>query len=190
MLRKIVNISVVMMLLLFMVGCSNVDEQESSPILDNQSTSTNTTSTFGEDFSTTHIPDITIQFGQGGSPFTMHFEKNDTALAIARNIGETGRNLPIYNYDNFENYEVMQYYDMPNSYHIPALANTVEQQKAGEVYYMAPNRVVLFYQDATIPGEYTKIGTIEEAEKLKSAIENNPVQEGWGNKLILIRFVE
>ena len=120
----------------------------------------------------------------------MHFENNDTALTIARNIGADGRNLPIYDYDNFENYEVMQYYDIPSSYSIPALAQTINQQKAGEVYYMAPNRVVLFYQDANIPGEYTKIGTIEEAEKLKSAIENNPVQEGWGNKLILIRFAE
>lgn len=190
MLKRILKISLVMMLSFAMVGCSNDDEQESSPINNNQSTSQNTTSTFGDDFTTSHIPNITIQFGNEGSPFTMHFENNDTALTIARNIGADGRNLPIYDYDNFENYEVMQYYDIPSSYSIPALAQTINQQKAGEVYYMAPNRVVLFYQDANIPGEYTKIGTIEEAEKLKSAIENNPVQEGWGNKLILIRFAE
>lgn len=190
MLKRILKISLVMILLLSMVGCSNDDEQQSSPINDNQSTSQNTTSTFGEDFTTSQIPDITIQFGNEGRTFTMHFENNDTALTIARNIGEEGRNLPIYDYDNFENYEVMQYYDIPSSYNISASAQTVDHQKAGEVYYMAPNRVVLFYQDANVPGEYTKIGTVEEAEELKSAVENNPVQEGWGNKLVLIRFAE
>lgn len=189
MLKRILKISFVIILSFAMMGCSN-DEQERSPINDNQSTSQNTTSPFGEDFTTSQIPDITIQFGNEGKTFTMHFEKNDTALTIARNIGEDGRNLPIYNYDNFENYEVMQYYDIPSSYSIPASAQTVDYQKAGEVYYMAENRVVLFYQDAHIPGEYTKIGTIEETEGLRSAVENNPVQEGWGNKLVLIRFVE
>ena len=27
-------------------------------------------------------------------------------------------------------------------------------------------------------------------DRLRSAVENNPVQEGWGNKLVLIRFAE
>lgn len=187
MLKKILQIGLIFMLSFSIAGCSQEEKQVTSPITENQ-TSQNHTNTFGEDFTESHIPDITIQFGNAGQPFTMHFENNQTALTIARNIGEEGRNLPIYNYDNFENYEVMQYYDIPSSYSIPSTPQTISHQKAGEVYYVAPNRIVLFYQDADLSGEYTKIGTIENVSELQSAVENNPVQEGWGNKLILIRF--
>lgn len=188
MFKKILKLSFITILLLSAVGCSQEEKQVTSPITENQ-TSQNHTNTFGEDFTESHIPDITIQFGNAGQPFTMHFENNQTALTIARNIGEEGKNLPIYNYDNFENYEVMQYYDIPSSYSIPSTPQTISHQKAGEVYYVAPNRIVMFYQDADLSGEYTKIGTIENVSELQSAVENNPVQEGWGNKLVLIRFV-
>lgn len=188
MLKKISQICLIIMFSISIVGCSQEDEQVTSPISDNQAASQDSTDGFGENFTESNIPDITIQFGNEGDPFTMKFENNQTALTIARNIGESGRNLPIYDYDNFENYEVMQYYDIPSTYDIPDNSQTINNQKAGEVYYTAPNRIVLFYQDASIPGEYTKIGTIENVRDLRAAVEDNPVQEGWGNKLILIRF--
>lgn len=188
MLKRILQTSLIIFLSLMIVGCSNQEDKPSAPT--NQTTQNNTnTESFGSNFTESKIPDITIQFGNDGKLFTMNFENNQTALTIARNIGQEGKNLPIYNYDNFDNYEVMQYYDIPSSYTIPTNPKTVNSQKAGEVYYSAPNRIVLFYQDTNIPGEYTKIGTIENAGDLKSAIENNPVQEGWNNKLVLIRFV-
>ena len=49
MLKRILKISFVIILSFAMMGCSN-DEQERSPSNDNQSTSQNTTSPFGEDF--------------------------------------------------------------------------------------------------------------------------------------------
>lgn len=35
-------------------------------------------------------------------------------------------------------------------------------------------------------GEYTRVGTIEDSEAFRSAVKENPVLEGWGNKIVHI----
>ena len=110
-------------------------------------------------------------------------EDNDTAKAIARYVGTTDWRLPIYNYDESD---VMEYYDIPSRYDIPSNPETVTTAKAGEVFYSDPNRVVLYYQNAEISEEYTKVGYFDATEDFVSAVENNPVLENWGNKIILI----
>lgn len=110
-------------------------------------------------------------------------EDNDTAKAIARYVGTTDWRLPIYNYDESD---VMKYYDIPSRYDIPSNPETVTTAKAGEVFYSDPNRVVLYYQNAEISEEYTKVGYFDVTEDFVSAVENNPVLENWGNKIILI----
>ena len=42
------------------------------------------------------------------------------------------------------------------------------------------------YQDAEVPGDYTPVGYFEASEEFVSAVENNPVLEGWGNKIVQI----
>lgn len=83
---------------------------------------------------------------------------NSTAEAIADYVGTSDWRLPIYHYNDYEYWEVMQYYDIPSRYEIPSNAETVSEEAAGTVYYSEPNRIVLFYQDAQIPGEYTPVG--------------------------------
>ncbi len=39
---------------------------------------------------------------------------------------------------------------------------------------------------AEIFAEYTKVGTFDATDDFIEAVENNPVLEGWGNKIILI----
>ena len=102
------------------------------------------------------------------------------------NAGTANWRLPIYHYDDYENWEVMQYYDIPSHYEIPSEPEMVTAEKAGEVYYSEPNRIILFYQDGEVTGEYTKIGTIEDTGEFREAVESNPVLEGWGNKIVLI----
>lgn len=127
-----------------------------------------------------------VRFGDNGAPFTMHLYDNDTAAAIARHVGTADWRLPIYNYDNYDNWEVMQYYDIPNRYEIPSNPENVTAEKAGTVYYSEPNRIVLFYGDAEVPGEYTPVGYFDDSEEFVNAVENNPVLEGWGNKIVFI----
>ena len=93
---------------------------------------------------------------------------------------------PFTHYGDYEGWEAFQYYDIPSRYEIPANAATVTEEKAGEVYYSEPNRIVLFYQDAEISGEYTLVGHFDVTDEFVSAVEDNPVLEGWGNKIVNI----
>ena len=132
------------------------------------------------------IDTLNVTFGDAGETFVLHLEDNDTAKAIAGYVGTSNWRLPIYERDDDVDYSVMEYYDIPNRYEIPFVSETVTEAKAGDVYYSDPNRIVLFYQDAEISEEYAKIGTFDATNEFISAVEDNPVLEGWGNKIIQI----
>ena len=139
-----------------------------------------------ESESGTQAAELVVRFGDDGNPFIMHLYDNDTAKAIARHVGTADWRLPIYNYEGYENWEVMQYYDIPSRYEIPSAPENITEEAAGTVYYSEPNRIVLFYHEAQVPGEYTPVGYFEYTDTFVSAVENNPVLEGWGNKIIQI----
>lgn len=139
-------------------------------------------------FANGEIPNVEVTFGNGGTPFIATIENNETAIELVRNITSSGRDLPIYNYDDFEGYEYFQYYDIPSRYDIPSNPIHVTEEKAGEIYYSEPNRVMIFYRDANIEGDFTKIGEIQNTEGLRDAVENNPVLEGWGNKIVSVNY--
>lgn len=153
--------------------------QSSSSVLD----STSASSEMEDDIPSNQATELIVRFGDEGAPFTMQLENNSTAAAIAGYVGTSDWRLPIYNYDESD---VMQYYDIPSRYEIPDNSEAITQAHAGDVFYSDPNRIVLFYHDAEISEEYTKIGTFEATDEFVAAVENNPVQEGWGNKLVLI----
>ena len=130
--------------------------------------------------------ELYVRFGDDGAPFTMHLYDNDTAAAIARHVGTADWRLPIYHYDDYDNWEVMQYYDIPSRYKIPSNPESITAGQAGTVYYSEPNRIVLFFGDAEVTGEYTPVGYFDVNDEFVSAVENNPVLEGWGNKIVKI----
>lgn len=132
------------------------------------------------------VTELEVHFGDDGEAFVMHLDDNETARAIAGYVGTSDWRLPVYERDDDVDYSVVQYYDVPSSYEIPSNPETVTEAKAGEVYYSDPNRIILFYQDAEISGEYTKVGTFDATEEFVTAVAENPVLEGWGNKIILI----
>lgn len=129
---------------------------------------------------------LEVRFGDSGEPFMMTLLDNETAAAIARYVGTSDWRLPIYERDADADYSVLQYYDIPSRYEIPSNSETVTEAKAGDIFYSDPNRIILFYHDAEISAEYTKIGTFEATEGFITAVEENPVLEGWGNKIIQI----
>lgn len=174
---------------LVMTGCSSTDEEQPSAVTAADNEIQDETS-YEQDANVPFVPELEVSFGREGTPFTMNLYDNETARAISRYVGTSDWNLPIYHYDDYENYEVMQYYDIPDRYEIPSDPETVTSQKAGEVFYSEPNRIVLFYQDANVTGEYTRLGTFDATSEFVSAVENNPVVEGWSNKIVSIRPVE
>lgn len=130
--------------------------------------------------------ELIVRFGDNGEPFVMHLYDNDTAKAIAHHVGTADWRLPIYHYEGYENWEVMQYYDIPSRYEIPSNPETVTKEAAGSVYYSEPNRIVLFYGDAEVTSEYTPVGYFDDTENFRSAVKDNPILEGWSNKIVQI----
>ena len=43
-----------------------------------------------------------------------------------------------------------------------------------------------FYGDAEVTGRYTKVWDFDDAKEFREAVKDNPVLEGWGNKIIQI----
>lgn len=168
---------------ILMTGCGSSPRKAPSP--SSQASSPALSSQSGSAAAETPS-ELTVRFGDEGKPFSMHLYDNTTAQAIARYVGTSDWRLPIYHYDDFEHSDVMQYYDISNRYEIPSNAETISSEKAGEVYYSEPNRIVLFYQDAQVPGEYTKVGYFEYSDDFADAVVNNPVVEGWSNKIVVI----
>ena len=182
-------IGLLLTLRISMTGCGGspeISESASSAQIEEQSSSITQEDKTSEDAQENQIPAMTaliVRFGADGEPFTMHLEDNSTAAAIAGYVGTSDWRLPVYSYDESD---VMEYYDVPSRYEIPDNSVLVTQAHAGEVDYSDPNRIVLYYHDAEINEEYTLIGTFDATDEFVSAVENNPVQEGWGNQLVLI----
>ncbi len=180
---------------MLLTGCGGAGDDRSngsnSIITESRSSSYDNTSSEAstdpdEEENNNPATELEVCFGDDGAPFILHLYDNDTAAAIAGHVGTADWRLPIYHYDDFENWEVMQYYDIPSRYEIPSDPETITSEKAGEVYYSEPNRIILFYGDAEVNSEYTKVGYFDFTEELKQAVEDNPVLEGWGNKIVLI----
>lgn len=135
------------------------------------------------------LMDLNVQFGYEGSPFTVHLYDNATTVELARNITDAGRNLPLYDYDDFDECEVLQYYDIPSYYSFPGGDSVaVTSVKAGEIYYSAPNRVILFLVDQEVEGEYTPVGFFENAGEVQSAFLNSQPLVDWDCKVVPVTY--
>lgn len=165
---------------------ASTSSQESSITVLSTNESSSSQETAGTEPETNSETELTVRFGQDGTSFTMHLYDNETAAAIARHVGTASWQLPIYHYDDYDNWEVMQYYDIPSRYEIPSSPESISSEAAGTVYYSEPNRIVLFFHEAEVSGEYTPVGYFDYTDEFVSAVENNPVLEGWGNKLVFI----
>lgn len=126
-----------------------------------------------------------VVFGDS-QKFELHLNGSETANAIAYYVGTEDWRLPIYHFDDYENWEIMQYYDIPSRYEIPSNPEQITEEKAGTVYYSEPNRVILYFGDGQVSAEYTPIGYIDYSDELVKAVEENPEVEGWGNKIVYI----
>ncbi len=177
-----------------LTGCGNSAGKDSHDTTENAvesshasvSTSEENPGSETESDITEAVTDLVVRFGDDGEPFIMHLYDNDTAAAIARHVGTSDWRLPIYHYDDYENWEVMQYYDIPSRYEIPSAPEQITEEKAGTVYYSEPNRIILFYQDAEVSAEYTAVGYFDYNDEFLKAVQDNPVLEGWGNKIVQI----
>lgn len=189
--RMLAVVAVMTVSMALLAGCgqdNTTEEARTSETTESDTQSGMTDSDDGTDIQSagSKVTELEVHFGDDGEAFMMHLNDNETARVIAGYVGTSDWRLPIYERDDDVDYSVVQYYDIPDRYEIPSDPEAVTEAKAGDVFYSDPNRIVLFYQDAEISEEYTKIGTFDTTEEFVTAVADNPVLEGWGNKIILI----
>lgn len=179
-------LSVVFVSGILLAGCGDSDGKDSSDTVSSATQLEENFSSEAENDTAQSVTELVVRFGDGGVPFTLYLYDNDTAAAIAKHVGSSDWRLPIYHYDDYDNWEVMQYYDIPSRYEIPSAPEQITEEKAGTVYYSEPNRIILFYQDAEVSAEYTLVGYFDYTDEFLKAVQDNPVLEGWGNKIVQI----
>ena len=137
------------------------------------------------------LGDVSVQFGNDSAEYILHMYDTDTGAELYRNVTDSGRNLPSYDIKDYDGWEYFQFYDIPSYYSIPdGDQQLVESEKAGELYYCAPNRIILFYEDAEIPLMMVKVGYIEDTPEFRADVANNQPLDYWGNLLFIIRYAE
>lgn len=137
------------------------------------------------------LPIIYLRLGETDDrpSYEIALEDNEISVRFVRILQEFTRVIPLYVFDGSENTDVMQFYDIPSSYDIPdGEPELVTSEKAGEVYYSA-GRIMIFYQDAEIEGNYVKIGETLTTEGLADAVNSNPLDD-WGNRRVTIGIAE
>ncbi|MBW9173042.1 hypothetical protein K2F43_17750 [Clostridium estertheticum] len=179
--KKIFTLMLVALLAMSFAGCTS--KKAATESNNAAKSSTDESNIESGDKTSAKLPNLEVRFGPSGDAFSLNLDNNKTATEIGRYIGQADWNLPIY---HFGDSNVMQYYDIPSSYKIDSDSKEVATEKAGELYYSSPNRIILFYQDAKVKGNYTKVGQLKNTNGLNEAVKNNPVVEGWGNKVISI----
>jgi len=137
------------------------------------------------------LPHIYLRLGETEDrpSYEITLLDNEVSARFIRILQDQTRVIPLYVFDGSENTDVLQYYDIPDSYDVPdGEPQLVTSEKAGEVYYSA-GRIMIFYQDAEIEGNYVKIGDTLTTEGLKEAVDSNPLDE-WGNRRVTIGILE
>ena len=129
---------------------------------------------------------LNVKLGYNGKTYVLNLFNNQTAEDIYNHVSLSTWNLPIYNFEGYENADKFQYYDIPKRYNVTSNPEYFTIEKIGDVYYSEPNRIVLFFRDANIPVSYTKVGRIVIDDKFRKNVEENPTLEGWGNKIIIV----
>lgn len=163
-------------------------QDASEQTLSDQETSGQTAEDSSAEDSDTEDMIMEIQLGYNGQTvYRVQLYDNVTAQELYRDIGERHYNLPIYHYNDFEQADVIQYYDLPSRYSYTVEdAREVGAVKAGELYYSDPNRIILVYRDTTLEGEYVPIGMVEidDPENFAKEMEDSEVLDYWNCKVV------
>lgn len=184
--KKLMSLMLALMLTLSLSAAA-LAEATTAPAAEATAAADPTVGTHSDTFAP--LMDLNVQFGYEGTPFTVHLYDNATTVELARNITDAGHNLPLYDYDDFEECEVLQYYDIPSYYDIPdGDSVALTSVKAGEIYYSAPNRVILYLVDQDVEGEYTPVGFFENAGEVQSAFLNSQPLVDWDCKVVPVTY--
>lgn len=185
---KIATLSILSTLVLSNIGCANSVNQvpmgTSKSVVSNMITeTTQIAKTSNETFSG---KTLNVKLGYEGKTYVLELFNNQTAEDIYNHVSLATWNLPIYEFSGYDNADKYQYYDIPSRYKVTSNPESINIEQVGDVYYSEPNRMIMFFRNAEIPVNYTKVGKIKIDNDFTKNVEENPTLQGWGNKMIII----
>lgn len=113
---------------------------------------------------------IGVGIGLSGPVFNATLYETNTSEYLVSQIRGDTMLLP-YSYDQNG---VMKYYDMPSK--APEDEEAVEAVSAGDILLDGGDRLIVFYQDATLSGSYTRVGYIEDPAGFAEAVGDGDLQ--------------
>lgn len=185
---KIAALSILSTLVLSNVGCANSVNQVPMGTSNNivSSIATETTQIAKTDYETFSGKTLNVKLGYDGKTYVLELFNNQTAEDIYNHVSLATWNLPIYEFSGYDNADKYQYYDIPSRYKVTSNPESINIEQVGDVYYSEPNRMIMFFRNAEIPVNYTKVGKIKIDNDFTKNVEENPTLQGWGNKMIII----
>lgn len=148
-----------------LMGCGYKSLQTSSKSTNetNSASQTNQTNENTEQTSESNATEVIIT--AGGKEFNAVFYKNETTDALLKKLPVT------INMKDLNSNEKYYYFDeaFPNN------SEKVGSIKAGDIMLYGDSCVVLFYESFNTSYSYTKIGYIEKAQDLESALSTSAV---------------
>ena len=185
---KIATLSILSTLVLSNIGCANSVNQVPMGTSNNivSSITTETTQIAKTDNETFSGKTLNVKLGYDGKTYVLELFNNQTAEDIYNHVSLATWNLPIYEFSGYDNADKYQYYDIPSRYKVTSNPESINLEQVGDVYYSEPNRMIMFFRNAEIPVNYTKVGKIKIDNDFTKNVEENPTLQGWGNKMIII----
>lgn len=185
---KIVTLSILSTLVLSNIGCANSVNQVPMGTSNNivSSITTETTQIAKTGYETFSGKTLNVKLGYEGKTYVLELFNNQTAEDIYNHVSLATWNLPIYEFSGYDNADKYQYYDIPRRYKVTSNPESINIEQVGDVYYSEPNRMIMFFRNAEIPVNYTKVGKIKIDNDFTKNVEENPTLQGWGNKMIII----
>lgn len=185
---KIATLSILSTLVLSNIGCANsvnqVPMETSKSVVSNMITETTQIAKTGNE--TFSGKTLNVKLGYDGKTYVLELFNNQTAEDIYNHVSLATWNLPIYEFSGYDNADKYQYYDIPSRYKVTSNPESINVEQIGDVYYSEPNRMIMFFRNAEIPVNYTKVGKIKIDNDFTKNVEENPTLQGWGNKMIII----
>ena len=185
---KIATLSILSTLVLSNIGCANSVNQVPMGTSNNivSSITTETTQIAKTGYETFSGKTLNVKLGYEGKTYVLELFNNQTAEDIYNHVSLATWNLPIYEFSGYDNADKYQYYDIPSRYKVTSNPESINIEQVGDVYYSEPNRMIMFFRNAEIPVNYTKVGKIKIDNDFTKNVEENPTLQGWGNKMIII----
>lgn len=144
------------------MGCSK-NEQNTLSENDSQENSSNMSNPQDEDEITN------VEINVNNTNFLVNMDNTPTGKALMARLPSTSMRLPT----SYDQDGVLKYYDMPMN--IVSNPEKITNVSTGDLLMDGNDRLILYYQDAEINGEYTKVGKIENSDGLAEALGDGEV---------------